>query len=232
VGAILSTPHTPTRQVARCAHNLPPSPLKGEGEERIAHLRSTFSNSSHLQMCAITPVVMTARGRPKLSFVPPSNEGARNAGCASASAAPCAKGKKHTSVVATVAPEASGVPHAVVLRLASCSPRERPLGCHRRLRGTFPLRSEVKRAGRISQDHTTWAGAELRVHAKRFRLAILRTAWSVLRCDDDSHALCTRNAPCYRRSRLTLPRHRIPPKRVEDARERAVGIVTIAKRPS
>ena len=94
---------------------------------------------------AITPVVMTARGRPKLSFVPPSNEGARNAGCASASAAPCAKGKKHTSVVATVAPEASGVPHAVVLRLASCSPRERPLGCHRRLRGTFLLRSEVKR---------------------------------------------------------------------------------------
>ena len=94
---------------------------------------------------------------------------------------PVCKSEKHTSVVATVAPESSGVPHAVVLRLASCSPRERPLGCHRRLRGTFLLRLKVKRAGRISQDHTTWAGAELRVHAKRRRLAIQRTAWFVLR---------------------------------------------------
>ncbi len=40
---------------------------------------------------ASTPVVVTARGRPKSSFPPPRNEGARNAGCTSASAAPCAK---------------------------------------------------------------------------------------------------------------------------------------------
>ncbi len=39
---------------------------------------------------------------------------------------PVCKSEKHTSVVATVAPETSGVPHAVVLRLASCSPRQRP----------------------------------------------------------------------------------------------------------
>lgn len=165
--------------------------IEGEATShaRLHIIRIRFSNS-HARLglapfaqktSAITPVVMTARGRPKSSFPPPQIEGARNAGCSRASAAPCAKGKKHTSVVATVAPESSGVPHAVVLRLASCSPRERPLGCHRRLRGTFLLRSEVKRADRISQDHTTWAGAELRIHAKRYRSAIPRTAWSVLR---------------------------------------------------
>ena len=165
---------------------------------------------------------MTARGRPKLSFVPPSNEGARNAGCASASAAPCAKGKKHTSVVATVAPEASGVPHAVVLRLASCSPRERPLGCHRRLRGTFLLRSEVKRADRISQDHTTWAGAELRNHATYRYAAIPRTAWSVLR------SLRWLTRPLYEERAL-------PPPLAPDAAappHPTPRIVTIAKRPS
>jgi len=125
---------------------------------------------------------------------------------------PRVQSKKHTSVVATVAPEASGVPHAVVLRLASCSPRERPLGCHRRLRGTFPLRSEVKRAGRISQDHTTWAGAEYIVmRCVATPQANAQRGPSCAR-DDGSHALCTRNAPCYRRSRLTLPRHRIPPR--------------------
>ena len=47
---------------------------------------------------------------------------------------PVCKSKKHTSVVATVTPFASGVPHAVVLRLVSCSPRRTPVGCHRRLR--------------------------------------------------------------------------------------------------
>ncbi len=39
---------------------------------------------------------------------------------------PVCKSEKHTSLVATVTPVASGVPHAVGLRLVSCSPRQRP----------------------------------------------------------------------------------------------------------
>ncbi len=76
--------------------------------------RSRLKNPRRCGPCAIPPIIWKARGRPNSSRRFALNEGARNAGCASASAAPCAKGKKHTSVVATVTPEASGVPHAMV----------------------------------------------------------------------------------------------------------------------
>ena len=59
------------------------------------------------------PYCYDGAGAPETLMRLAPNEGARNAGCASASAAPCAKVKKHTSVVATVTPFSSGVPHAV-----------------------------------------------------------------------------------------------------------------------
>ena len=195
-------------------------------------IRIQFSNSSHVQMCAIAPVVVTARGRPKLlSFRPRAlgacpiratpNEGARNAGCASASAAPCAKKRKHTSVVATVTPFTSGVPHAVGFRLASCSPRWTMLR-HRvpaegvRLRLEAALCRTDASFGR--RDHTTWAGAHSVVRqpsrAPLTRLRILRTPLRVRARDP---GLCP--ATSFR------PDAAAPP-------HPASRIVTIAKRPS
>ena len=156
------------------------STLSSFEARKCSHLRMTalgfpilFSNSPRAESasfaqttartCAIAPVVVTARGRPKLLHRFALKEGARNAGCASASAASCAKCRKHTSVVATVTPFASGVPHAVGLRLASCSPRWTMLR-HRVPAEGFRLRSKAAlcwtNASFGRQDHTTWAGAD------------------------------------------------------------------------
>ncbi len=59
------------------------------------------------------PCCYDGAGAPEVLSSLRPDEGARNAGCANASAAPCANDKKHTSIVATVTPFSSGVPHAV-----------------------------------------------------------------------------------------------------------------------
>jgi|AACY02.16.fsa_nt_gi hypothetical protein len=132
------------------------------------------------------PCCCDGAGAPEILIASPLNEGARNAGCASASAAPCAKVRKHTSVVATVTPFASGVPHAVGLRLASCSPRWTMLR-HRIPAEGFRLRLEAALcrtdASFGRRDHTTWAGAHSVVRlpslASLTRLRMLRTPFRV-----------------------------------------------------
>jgi hypothetical protein len=64
-------------------------------------------------------------------------EGARNAGRPMRPQPRVQSCRKHTSTVTTKAPKTSGVPHAMVCRLASCSPRQRSEPVRRRLR-RFP----------------------------------------------------------------------------------------------
>jgi hypothetical protein len=110
--------------------------------------------------------VVRARGLPhsRQTNVPPSSrEGARNAGCSCASAAPCAKGKKHTSVVTTNTPETSGVPHAMGYGLLRALPGDRSIVLSPSLRlRMFPCPVWRGSPGQLLptyglQDHTTWA---------------------------------------------------------------------------
>jgi hypothetical protein len=103
--------------------------IGGVAGSRSISSRSSFQTAHANRLCEDTASrSRDALARPRCDHSShPRNRGRAERRMLNASAAPCAKGKKHTSVVTTNTPKSSGVPHAMGYGLLRALPGDRSL---------------------------------------------------------------------------------------------------------